>query len=142
MKKNDLWVKIRNFGNYLHNYKVLEEGEGQLIVAYRPQSHGDPSQYQPCVDCLAFYSRSEFYRHKCPLNKQEGEESTCQEKNTSSRHRVKEGRLLLPPPKSCRAGDTVHRVVSSLRVDDVSQCIKGDKLICTFAMKLCFQART
>ncbi|KAJ8034132.1 hypothetical protein HOLleu_20849 [Holothuria leucospilota] len=33
-EKDKLWIKTRNFGNNLHNYGVLRQGEGELIVVY------------------------------------------------------------------------------------------------------------
>lgn len=133
-ERDKLWTKIRNLGNHLHNYEVLEKGEGPLIVVYRPRGQAVPTDYQPCVDCLGYYSCNEFYRHKCKLRKPEKE---TEEKKR--RTLIRQSRLLLPPPKGCKEGDNVHTLLGTLRLDDVSCCIKGDPLILDFAKKLIFK---
>lgn len=132
-KKDALWTKIRNFGNHLHNYGVLQKGEGDLIVVYRPDKEADPSDYNPCVDCLGYYSSSEFYRHKCKLRKNiKGDQA-------KEKTGIKQSRLLLPPPNGITEGDVVHRLITTLHLDEVSMCIKGDQLILQLAKKLCFK---
>ncbi|KAJ8041497.1 hypothetical protein HOLleu_12327 [Holothuria leucospilota] len=135
-EKDKLWIKIRNFGNHLHNYEVLRQGEGELIVVYRPETYGDPSDYQPCVDCLGYLSRNEFYRHKCKLREEDKEDSQSQKKKQSC---VQNSRMLLPPPPGVPAGDVVHKILSTLQADDISRCIKSDSLMVELA--IVFQAR-
>ncbi|KAJ8023168.1 N-lysine methyltransferase KMT5A-B [Holothuria leucospilota] len=137
-EKEKLWVKIRNFGNHVHNYGVLEKGEGDLVVVYRPKGYANPSDYQPCVNCLGYYSCNEFYRHRCKLR----EESSARELDSGKKRRrshLKESRLLLPPPQGCTAGEIVHRLLETLRSDDISRVIKGDQMILQLAKKLCFR---
>ncbi|XP_033111473.1 uncharacterized protein LOC117112464 [Anneissia japonica] len=134
--KDKLWIKIRNYGNHLHNYEVLREGVGQLIVVYRPNEYGDPNDYQPCVDCLGYFSRNEFYRHKCKLRMVKDSEDV---EIKTKKCNVKDGRMLLPPPKGVLAGEVLHKILCSLQSDDISRCIKGDSVILDLAKKLCFK---
>lgn len=57
--------KIRLMGNFGHNLKVLEIGEGELKVWRRPASEGEtnPSDYLPCMYCLGFILKKELWRH-------------------------------------------------------------------------------
>ncbi|XP_071853449.1 uncharacterized protein [Apostichopus japonicus] len=136
-EKDKLWIKMRNYGNHLHNYEVLSKGEGELIVVYRPQKCGDPNDYQPCLDCLGYLSRNEFYRHKCKLRREQDHEESEEQKRRHSL--LRDARMLLPPPLGVRAGDVIHRLLNSLLCDDVSVCIKGDPMIVELARKFCFK---
>ncbi|XP_033126820.1 uncharacterized protein LOC117124631 [Anneissia japonica] len=124
-RRQALLTYIRNKGNHQHNYKVLEEGKGDLIVVYRPSEYRNPANYQPCSNCLGYLSKCEMWKHNCKLDSSQNSRNNDKKKAPH----VKQGKLLLPPPKSVEAGTIVHELISNMRSDDITQCIKGDNLI-------------
>lgn len=80
LQKANLLAKMRNYGKYCHNVKVLQEKKVTLIVAYRPKYDVDPEEYLPCSHCYAFYCKDDLYRqvHRCKLRPDvEDEDETC-----------------------------------------------------------------
>ena len=120
--QRNLATKLRNLGNHLHNLKVLKSGEGQLEVVYRPKkekNHPVP-RYIPCVHCLGYYWRKEFWKHvrRCPLR--EG-------KTTSINRIVEEMRVQLPPPKGMSSN--LWKIFGRMREDTITQAVRSDSLI-------------
>ena len=55
--RNLLWIRIQNLGNDLHNYNMLKQG-GDLSS----NDDANANDYCPCVNCLWYYSKREFYQ--------------------------------------------------------------------------------
>eukprot|EP00057_Strongylocentrotus_purpuratus_P029571 XP_011684045.1 PREDICTED: uncharacterized protein LOC105447544 [Strongylocentrotus purpuratus] len=131
-------TRMRNYGNYLHNEKVLKEQKGELIVVYRPGHEAAPENYGPCPDCLGYYSISEIWKHRCLFREEpnaDGEPSKKRQRNWR-----RESRMLLPRPEV--AGIT-RKVLSSLRSDEegVAVLIKSETMMAKLADKFTFKLR-
>jgi hypothetical protein len=55
--------RLRHMGDFSHNIKVLQKGEGSLIVSRRPTEARNAEEYLPCLYCLAFMHQDECWRH-------------------------------------------------------------------------------
>lgn len=58
--KEQLLLKLRNDGTNIHNHEVIESGQGELIVAYRPAESCHWSNYVACDFCMGYYVRTEL----------------------------------------------------------------------------------
>jgi hypothetical protein len=59
---------LRKDGYFKHNQKVIEGGEGGLIVERRSSSHSyQPENYRPCYGCRGWYHHNTLKKHadKC-----------------------------------------------------------------------------
>lgn len=57
-EKIKLYERMKNIGNHVHNCSVLESGEGELIVTYRPRKCNQsarPEDYGPSPYCFAYF---------------------------------------------------------------------------------------
>ncbi|KAJ8034560.1 hypothetical protein HOLleu_21447 [Holothuria leucospilota] len=123
-------TKLRNLGNHIQNCRVLEEGQGELLVKYRPKIYADPTNFVPCPNCYGYFARKRLWSHACPLeNKTEKKKGNLQKKGK----RVHQGIMLLPC--SISSVSRLQRLLCTFRNDDVSQCIKSDDLIIKLATK-------
>ncbi|XP_074656061.1 uncharacterized protein LOC141909522 [Tubulanus polymorphus] len=63
-ERNLAFLKMQNEGNFMHNVKVIEAGEGELVIARRP-THDErtAADYLPCKFCMAFYVRAALCIH-------------------------------------------------------------------------------
>lgn len=112
-----LLSRIRNTGNHKHNCNVLKKGEGVIIPVYRPNYEARHEDYQPCSNCLGWYSKCEMWKHSCPVT---GER----------RCTVREGRQLKPTEHGQDA--LFDGILACLRNDAVGRCVKSDPLINEF----------
>ncbi|KAJ8021969.1 Hematopoietic prostaglandin D synthase [Holothuria leucospilota] len=122
-------TKIRNLGNHIHNCNVLKAGKGELIVKYRPSEEVEAIQYVPCPTCYGYFVRRYLWKHKCPLNTSESSDDKVKLRGD----RLRAASLLLPGPANIHS--TLRELLSKLREDDVSRCIKSDDLIIQLATK-------
>ncbi len=128
-ERNTLTCKLRNQGNFLHNIKVLKSGSGNIIPAKRPSEDVPYTWYYPCPGCLAFYCKTELWRHmqeKCQLKtktKKSEEESVL----TESRE------LLL---SECLADKRLAKLYAPMKEDHILNVVKNDLLINQFASYL------
>ncbi|PIK40837.1 hypothetical protein BSL78_22310 [Apostichopus japonicus] len=134
-KRLMLLTKLRNRGNHKHNYEVMEEGKGGLVVVYRPNYEANPNDYQPCCQCLGWYARTEMWKHRCLFSTKDKDGITTKKRVNN----VQAGRLLLPPAVNTQVPDLLHRILAGLRHDSVALCIKNDKLIVDLGKKLSFK---
>ena len=119
---------MRNKGNHRHNYDVMEKGEGQLVVVYRPNHNADPKDYRPCRYCFGWFARKEAWQHKCVANTEKGEGKS------------KKGllwRLLVPSLSSSMRKKLLQTIVDQLKEGQVKECVKNDSLILEFAKLDC-----
>ncbi len=118
--------KLWNQGNFLQNIKVLKSGTGNIIPAKRPSEDVPHTWYYPYPDCLAFYCKTELWRHmqeECQLKtktKKSEEESVL----TESRE------LLLT---ECLADKRLANLYAPMKGDHILNVVKNDLLINQFA---------
>ncbi|XP_064648758.1 uncharacterized protein LOC135500969 [Lineus longissimus] len=127
-ERNAQFAYLRNLGNYLHNTDVIRNGKGTLVVAYRPQISTPYTDYVPCEYCLAFYVKSDLWKHVRRCNM-----ATKKEPRKHSRV-VESARMLLPSAPGVSEG--VKEILCSLSHDEVSRVVKSDQLILKLANKL------
>lgn len=113
--------KLRNRGTHLHNLKVIREGMGDLIVAYRPKMSVSPENYVPCSCCYGWYAKTVIWKHKCPF-KQPGSSL------------LKEGLALLPTPIGI--DDSIKSLLASMRQDKVTLALKTDLVILEYIRQM------
>jgi len=63
-------TKLRNLGNHRHNQKVLEDGQGTLMVLYCPKPDATPDDYSVCKGCWSYMTKAQLLRHNCKLSVQ------------------------------------------------------------------------
>ena len=76
-------------------FQVVKEGEGDLIVAKRPEVSTPASNYVPCVMCLGFYLQGSLHTHfkRCLLR--------TPENASGASLQLQEGVFLLQPYLPC-----------------------------------------
>jgi len=50
--------------NFHHKEKVLNEGDGSLILVRRPTNHADEPAYGPCPGYLGYYMKTDLWKHQ------------------------------------------------------------------------------
>ena len=123
---------IRNKGNHRHNYDVMEKGQGQLVVVYRPRFNADPKDYHPCRYCFGWFARSEAGKHRC-VAKREKEEGETRKGSI--------GPLLVPLLSSTDRKNLLQKIVDKLKEREIKECVKNDSLILEFARLGCKENR-
>lgn len=125
---------MRNYGNFLHNHKVLEEGKGTLIVVYRPKYKANARDYLPCTRCYGYFAKSDLWKHKCS---QATDESDATDEPVKKKRRTglaKASRMMLPitPGVSKRT----HEILATMKDDNIARVVRSDRLIQLFGEKL------
>jgi len=130
----NLLLRIRNAGNHRHNCQVLRQGEGILIVGYRPNHKADPHAYGPCIYCFGYYVRSDLWRHQCPLKPALPAQTNTNSTTTRVRGRVAhKSDLLKPPPVG--VSFKLNQVLSPMKRDNVALVVRNDPLIIELAKR-------
>jgi hypothetical protein len=128
------FARLTNRGNFNHNIRVLESGEGTLIVGRRSSRPVSNSDYLPCVHCLVFFMSSDINRHSraCKFKPTEVEsEGSKTEKRVSSLSRMLlEGAMK---KKYVQASDKFKmETLSNMRCDELTTLVKKDAVIIRF----------
>ena len=129
------WAKLRNKGDYQHNFSVLKAKRGVVIPKYRGSKSSSKKRnagkkytdYVPCQYCHAFYNIRELWQHtkRCPHKKESSPgKSGC----------VRQGRMLLPVPESVNE-PFYKEVMTRITQDDVGEAVKKDPMILHFGMR-------
>ena len=119
-EKNKKYIKSQNLGNHLHNIRVLKKPDGHLIVRYRPNGeYSDPDIYE-------YYIRHELWRHKGPFKPTQADKS---------KSKLAVTRLLLLPKNYMNS--LLHKVVCTMKSDQISHVAKSDETILKLGKKLC-----
>ena len=119
-------TKLRNMGNHKHNCDVLRNGEGVLIVGYRPPRVVSPKDYGPCCDCLVYLIRTNLWKHSCIAKGINTEQEAVQRKRPAMA-----AKLMVPTPKNI--SPAVHKLLLGLTDDDIGRAVKGDTLLVELA---------
>ena len=127
--------KLKNMGNYRHNIAVLSSGKGELIIARRSSKVDavDPTDYLPCVHCLAFCKSDELWRHckTCHLRKQINDEKATGV--LAKARMLLEGGLQEEGNVTDKGMQDLHKhVLLAMRKDAAYKSLKEDTLILQF----------
>ena len=120
------WHKLRSRGNYHHNMTVMDVGEGDFIVARKPNQSlardVTVKDFLPCPHCRGFYRKQELWKHttSCKLK--------SDEKSEMQKHiQVSSKLILLGGLKG--SNDMLNNVLATMRSDEVSEVAKSDEII-------------
>ena len=120
--------KIRNLGNYNHNYSVMESGKGQIVPKRQATCKSTATDYLPCKFCFAMYLKTDLWRHlkRCKLQvKEDGPVNRRLQTSCS---------LMLPMDASVSSG--FKKVLEQMAYDTVTQVVKSDALILSLGERM------
>ncbi|XP_052759701.1 uncharacterized protein LOC128202688 isoform X2 [Mya arenaria] len=64
-KRDNIFLRLKNLGNFKYNLSVLEKKGNDIIVARRPNKGPIVAKnYLPCVSCYGFYLGKDLWRHE------------------------------------------------------------------------------
>jgi hypothetical protein len=124
-QRKQLFEKLRNMGNFIHNSTCLTTGHGIIIPKRRANSGNikNLDEYAPCGACRGLFKKKYFYHHY----------NNCSErKETSTR---KKGFTVFPTV-DCFMEDFSSNVLANMRQDNLYQVMRQDKLILKFGAEL------
>ena len=133
-ERAEQFEKLCRMGNYNHNMKVLDLGEGELKVVRRPAANAEvnPKNYLPCKFCHGFFLHNELWRHapKCKFR-----DETI---DSSSKRMKYDGKFMLAagrfPPGSTKL--LSESVLSKMACDSVSIIVQSDETILQLGAQL------
>ncbi|KAL1005200.1 hypothetical protein UPYG_G00055880 [Umbra pygmaea] len=129
-KRSALLEELRNKGDYQHNILVLEEGKGQIVTWRQPPGNASIEDYLPCSHCLAFFVKSELWRHEASCRaKKEGKRPKSEEPGTRKRVQSLASHLI---PISKSASQGCQKIIHKMQQDSVAFHIRNDPFICQF----------
>ena len=131
-ERAEQFEKLCRMGNYNHNMKVLDLGEGELKVVRRPAANAEvnPKNYLPCKFCHGFFLHNELWRHapKCKFR----DETT----DSSSKRMKYDGKFMLAvgrfPPGFTKL--LSESVLSKMACDSVSIIVQSDEPSCNLVL--------
>ena len=126
-QRKTLLESLRNKGDWQHNLKVLEDGNGEIVTWKQPSKGASVKDYLPCQHCYAMFKRKELWRHTKSCREKKGE--TVQGKRS-----VQKASSQLIPIKDSSEG--VQKIIHSMMQDHVTSHIRGDEMICTYGNAL------
>jgi hypothetical protein len=125
------YSRLVSRGNFVHNVKVLEKGEGTLIVGRRTNRQVAVSDYLPCIYCQTLYISRDLSRHvkNCKMKPQNN--------NTGSDKKVKhiaaQARMLLEGAMKQKYRPITEQfqdeIIATMRCDELTDLVKQDELI-------------
>ncbi|KAK3104010.1 hypothetical protein FSP39_023652 [Pinctada imbricata] len=121
-----LWLELVNKGDFSHNLKVLDKGEGMLIPKKRCKiKYEDFKKLVPCQWCKAFYVKSDLYKHS----------KTCVAKGKGTvKNHVRDSMMLLPGRKCSK--DLERNVLCTMRDDEITKIVKSDERILQYGERI------
>ncbi|XP_059900285.1 uncharacterized protein LOC132451691 isoform X2 [Gadus macrocephalus] len=123
-QRKTLLESLRNKGDWQHNIKVLEEGNGEIVTWRQPTEKASVQDYLPCEHCYAMFKRTELWRHG----------RSCGERNRETekgkRRRVQKASSQLLPIMESAGG--VTKVIHTMLQDNVTSHIRSDEMICKY----------
>ncbi|XP_033759896.1 uncharacterized protein LOC117342041 isoform X2 [Pecten maximus] len=121
--------ELRNAGDYKHNYEVIKSGEGVLVPWRNVTEETAASEMLPCEYCLAFFMKTELWRHH----------AVCKFRKTSDRKKYRKvsGKAthLLPCEIEVSEGFKTT-ILAKMSGDQVSLVSRNDGIITKLGEKL------
>ncbi|XP_056001324.1 uncharacterized protein LOC125677270 [Ostrea edulis] len=114
-------MKLRNSGDFQHNYEVLRTRHGTLVTFTRNWNETSADQFLPCQYCLGFFLKSSLWRHtkNCPF---------APERKEKYRKVSSQSMLLLPTSTDVSEG-LREKVLSRMSADEISIAARNDPII-------------
>ncbi|XP_056007620.1 uncharacterized protein LOC125653612 [Ostrea edulis] len=121
-------MKLRNSGDFQHNYEVLRTRHGTLVTFTRNWNETSADQFLPCQYCLGFFLKSSLWRHtkNCPF---------APERKEKYRKVSSQSMLLLPTSTDVSEG-LREKVLSRMSADEISIAARNDPIIVRVGEKL------
>ena len=126
-KKRALQDILRNKGDDLHNCKVLQLKDGEVLLSRRKiSSDFDVSKYGPCIDCREWVLLDCLPQHKlcCPVQNLHGRE----EKKTKGQL-IMESKILTGVIKTAGSTKLKKDVFPTMQRDTITEIAQNDELI-------------
>lgn len=125
-KEKDIKLDLLRFkGDFYRNMEIIKNG-GELLVWRRPCATDIVTykDYVPCVNCLAFVTKSEMWRHL----------KTCVGKSGVCSDDVEKCQMLLYPNKHAEGAskELKELILTKMKKDEIYQCASKDVLITTY----------
>ncbi|KAM8854804.1 M-phase phosphoprotein 8 isoform 2-T2 [Spinachia spinachia] len=125
--RQTLLDQIRNKGDYEHNCQVLKSGEGEIVTKKQVKNSSvSVRDFLPCQHCLAFYRKTDLWRHERSCKARKSSDRTKRVPSAASR--------LLPMSEFLTGG--CEEIIHIMHQDDVSRHIRNDPLICKYGNAL------
>ena len=124
------FLKLRKRGDYNHNIYVLQKGTGELVVERCPPQEVPYTSYLPCEHCLSFYFKKDLHRHISNCK------SKVQTTQVKGMHKVQSSASMLLPVRTEVSAD-LRKILSRMKVDEISNCVKNDVTIVKYGNALC-----
>lgn len=114
-------VALRHMGNHKHNMLTLKQGAGEIVPARAP-SHPNENykDYAPCTICLAWFKKTDYYRHACT-----GKTADFQKPNLQMG-------LAMAESASGTNTEGVTRVLLGLQHDTIGTIARTDSILLDF----------
>lgn len=119
-----IFLKLRNRGDYLHNFGTYRQQKGMIVTVKATQNPNDPDKYLPCRFCSGSYARQHLFRHmkKCRLKPTEAK----------SIGRIQNSCTVLVPPVRASHEGFICNVLNHMNDDQVSAVVRRDALAIDF----------
>ncbi|KAJ8043557.1 hypothetical protein HOLleu_10700 [Holothuria leucospilota] len=121
---------LRNRGNFYHNQRVLETGEGEIILMRRPADgkEGSYMDYGPCPKCLGYVLLEDMWRHcKYRCTAKQNEETNASESESKGELIIQSE--ILQQKLSGASEELKTKVLATMRSSDTSRAAKSDDCI-------------
>ena len=126
--RKDLLLKLRNAGDYNHNFDILKKGSGTLVTFSRKEEANHlPTDYLPCEDCLAFFTKETLWKHR---------KNCVFRKGDNSKRKIHSAALFMLPVTQTTSKGLKEQVLKKMAPDDISLIVRNDSLILKVGEKL------
>ncbi|XP_070408956.1 uncharacterized protein [Nothobranchius furzeri] len=132
-KRKVLVGKMRNKGNFRHNTKVLQAGQGPLKVKRMPKAKVESKKFIHCMYCQGMYIRKDLWRHvrRCPCKPvNEDPNEKCGRTKVLALAMAQESTMCQ------QISEGVWKLLSVMNQDDVASVVRNDLTIIQFAQSL------
>ena len=128
---------LRLKGDYHHNMRSLETGDGELIVVRRPGENESCTidDFLPCEFCLGFMKRWDLWKHQLTCEHKPCTEADDQANSKNKQAQLK-AKLMLAPSKTGSSNGTLNKIIGAMKIDSISKIVTQDSLIKEFGSML------
>ena len=121
VERKRLLIKLTDKGNFLKNMHVWETGEGEMIPKKRPAHNVLATDYLPCENCRATFSRKTLEQHA----------KTYMPTKERKKHPI-QSRSACLLPVSNKVSNKFRLVLNGLQVNKIGMIMRQDSLITQF----------